>query len=325
MHMRAIVCKEFGPPEQLVLEQLPYRDCEPDQVRVRVWASGVNFVDALFVGGQYQIKPQVPFIPGTEISGEITEVGSAVTGWKLGDRVVATTFLGGFAEEVVLKAEGLHALPSTMSFNQGATFIQSYATSAFSLINRAQVKDGDWVVVLGAAGGVGLAAIDIARALGAQVIACASTDEKLKMCIERGAHWVINYKTESLKDRVRELAGGGADILVDPVGGDLADQALRSLNYGGRYLVIGFAAGSIPKLPANQILLRNRTVLGIDWGAWAMAHAEENDELMARILGLAENGSIKPIEPTTYPLNEAPAVLSDLLRQGGTGKIALNP
>lgn len=323
--MRAVVCKEFGPPELLSLEQLPSPDCGPDQVRIRVWSSGVNFVDALFVGGQYQIKPQVPFIPGTEISGEITQVGDAVTKWQVGDRVIATTFLGGFADEVVISADAPYPLPSTMNFDQGATFVQSYATSAFSLINRAQVKEGDWVVVLGAAGGVGLAAIDIARSLGAQVIACASTDEKLQMCIERGAHWVINYKTESLKDRVRELAGGGADILVDPVGGDLADQALRSLNYGGRYLVIGFAAGTIPKLPANQILLRNRTVMGIDWGAWAMRNPEENEAVMSQILDLAERGLIRPVEPTAYPLQDAPRVLTDLLNQGGTGKVCLNP
>lgn len=290
-----------------------------------MWSSGVNFVDALFVGGQYQIKPQLPFIPGTEISGEITQVGDAVTTWQVGDRVIATTFLGGFADEVVIAADAPYPLPSTMNFDQGATFVQSYATSAFSLINRAQVKEGDWVVVLGAAGGVGLAAIDIARSLGAQVIACASTDEKLQMCIERGAHWVINYKTESLKDRVRELAGGGADILVDPVGGDLADQALRSLNYGGRYLVIGFAAGAIPKLPANQILLRNRTVMGIDWGAWAMRNPEENEAVMSQILDLAERGLIRPVEPTAYPLQDAAHVLTDLLNQGGTGKICLNP
>lgn len=290
-----------------------------------MWSSGVNFVDALFVGGQYQIKPQLPFIPGTEISGEITQVGDAVTTWQVGDRVIATTFLGGFADEVVIAADAPYPLPSTMNFDQGATFVQSYATSAFSLINRAQVKEGDWVVVLGAAGGVGLAAIDIARSLGAQVIACASTDEKLQMCIERGAHWVINYKTESLKDRVRELAGGGADILVDPVGGDLADQALRSLNYGGRYLVIGFAAGAIPKLPANQILLRNRTVMGIDWGAWAMRNPEENEAVMSQILDLAERGLIRPVEPTAYPLQDAARVLTDLLNQGGTGKICLNP
>lgn len=323
--MRAVVCKEFGPPELLSLEQLPSPDCGPDQVRIRVWSSGVNFVDALFVGGQYQIKPQLPFIPGTEISGEITQVGDAVTTWQVGDRVIATTFLGGFADEVVIAADAPYPLPSTMNFDQGATFVQSYATSAFSLINRAQVKEGDWVVVLGAAGGVGLAAIDIARSLGAQVIACASTDEKLQMCIERGAHWVINYKTESLKDRVRELAGGGADILVDPVGGDLADQALRSLNYGGRYLVIGFAAGAIPKLPANQILLRNRTVMGIDWGAWAMRNPEENEAVMSQILDLAERGLIRPVEPTAYPLQDAARVLTDLLNQGGTGKICLNP
>lgn len=323
--MRAVVCHSFSEPEDLVVEQLDTPACPSDRVRVHVWASGLNYVDALFVQGRYQIRPAVPFIPGSEIAGEITEVGADVEGWSIGDRVVASIGLGGFSDEVVVNPHQLVAIPDRLSYGQAATMTQSYATAWFSLTRRTTVRPEEWVVVLGAAGGVGLAVIDVARALGAKVIAAASSDDKLRLCIERGAHGVVDYSTEDLKARVRELTGGGADVVVDPVGGSLADAALRSLGYQGRYLVVGFASGDIPQLPANQILLRNRVVLGVDWGAWAMAQPEENAAVMAEVIAAVEDGSLSPIEPTAYPMTEAGPALRDLLERRVTGKACLTP
>lgn len=323
--MRAVVCTTLSEPEDLVIEQLDTPACPEDRVRVHVWASGLNYVDALFVQGKYQIKPALPFIPGSEIAGEITELGSSVTGWSVGDRVFASIGLGGFADEVVLNPLQLVPIPDRLSYGQAATMTQSYATAWYCMTRRTQVLTDEWVVVLGAAGGVGLACIDVARALGAKVIAAASSDEKLRLCIERGAHGVVDYATEDLKTKVRELTDGGADVVIDPVGGTLADPALRSLGQNGRYLVVGFASGDIPQLPANQILLRNRQVIGVDWGAWAMSDPGANAALLGEVIGAVEDGSLTPIEPTAYPMNEVGRALRDLLDRRLTGKACLTP
>lgn len=321
--MRAVVCHQFSEPEELSIEQLDSRPCAPNQVRVHVWASGVNYVDALFVRGTYQIRPPLPFIPGSEIAGEVTEVGSQVEGVAVGDRVMASIGLGGFADEVVCNADQLWPIPDRLDYGQAATMTQSYATAWFSLRRRTIVAPDDWVVVLGAAGGVGLAAIDVARASGAKVIAAASTDEKLHLCIERGAHNVVNYSTEDLKTRVRELTDGGADIVVDPVGGELTEPGLRSLRVGGRLLIIGFASGTIADIPANHVLLRNRSVVGVDWGAWAMADPEANSALLGEVLAAVDDGALTPAEPVAYPLAEAGRALRDLLERRLTGKAYL--
>lgn len=321
--MRAVVCTSFSDPEHLELQQLGTPSCGPDRVRVHVWASGLNYVDALFVQGRYQIRPALPFIPGSEIAGEVTEVGSDVSGVAVGDRVMASVGLGGFADEVVLPAAQLRPIPDRLSYGQAATMTQSYATAWFALTRRCTVGTDDWVVVLGAAGGVGLATLDVARSLGAKVIAAASTEDKLRSCIERGAHGVVDYTSESLKERVRELTDGGADVVVDPVGGELSEPALRSLRDGGRFLVIGFASGTIPELPANQILLRNRTVVGVDWGAWAMANPDANDDVLSEVLALIDDGVLDPPEPTAYPLAEAGRALRDLLERRVSGKACL--
>ena len=323
--MRAVVCHSFAEPEQLEVEQLDTPPCGPGQVRVHVWASGLNYVDALFVQGKYQIRPALPFVPGSEIAGEVTEVGAAVEGVTVGDRVMASVGLGGFADEIVLAPSQLMAIPDRLSYGQAATMTQSYATAWFSLTRRTVVRPDEWVLVLGAAGGVGLAMLDVARALGAQTIAAASNDEKLRLCIERGAHSVIDYAAEDGKARARELTGGGVDIAVDPVGGDLTDGALRALRNYGRLLVIGFASGSIPRLAANQVLLRNRSVLGVDWGAWAMADPDGNAAVMNEVLSRVEDGSLTPAEPTTYPLHDAGTALRDLLERRVTGKACLTP
>jgi NADPH2:quinone reductase len=291
---------------------------------VHIWASGLNYVDALFVQGKYQIRPQLPFIPGSEIAGEITEIGEQVQGFNVGDRVFASIGLGGFADEAILSPSQIVPIPDRLSFAQAATMTQSYATAWYSLTQRTQIQPEEWVVVLGAAGGVGLAMIDVARAHGAKVIAVASTSEKLRLCIERGAHGVIDSSTEDLKTQVRELTGGGADIVVDPVGGPLAESALRALGNNGRYLVIGFASGVIPSLPANQILLRNRQVIGVDWGAWAMANPAENAALLGEVIAAIEEGAITPIEPQSYALAEAGTALRDLLDRRLVGKACLS-
>ena len=318
--MRAVMCRELGEPESLVVEQLPTAPCSAHQVRVHIWASGLNYVDALFVQGKYQIRPQLPFIPGSEIAGEITEVGEQVQGFNVGDRVFASIGLGGFADEAVLSPSQIVPIPDRLSYAQAATMTQSYATAWYSLTQRTQLAPEEWVVVLGAAGGVGLAMIDVARAHGAKAIAVASTSEKLRLCIERGAHGVIDSSTEDLKTRVRELTGGGADIVVDPVGGPLAESALRSLGNNGRYLVIGFASGVIPSLPANQILLRNRQVIGVDWGAWAMENPADNATLLGEVIAAIEEGAITPVEPQSYALAEAGTALRDLLDRRLVGK-----
>jgi NADPH2:quinone reductase len=244
----------------------------------------------------------------------------------VGDRVLAMCGLGGFAEQVAIGALQAVPVPEPLDFARASTFVQSYATALFALRERAELADGETVLVLGAGGGVGLAAIDVAKALGARVIAAASSAEKLDAAREIGADEVIDYTSESVKDRARELTGGdGVDVVLDPVGGDLADPALRALRLFGRFVVIGFASGSIPKLPANQILLRNRSVLGVDWGAWSMAHAGANAELVGELLGMVGDGALRPAAPTTFPLEEAGQALEALLDRRIAGKVALVP
>jgi NADPH2:quinone reductase len=289
----------------------------------------VNFVDALFVQGKYQIRPPVPFVPGSEVSGEVIEVGRDVDGWQVGDRAVASVGLGGYASEVVVHAAALVRVPDTLTFGQAATMGQSYATAWFALTRRTTISEGEWLVALGAAGGVGLAMIDVARALGAQTVAAASDDAKVQLCIQRGAHKVVPYGLEpnpsEVKDAIRAATNGGADVVIDTVGGVLAEAGLRSLRENGRLVVVGFATGTIPALPANQILLRNRTVVGVDWGAWALGNPADNAALMAEVMELAADGRISPIEPAARPLEDAGAVLRELLDRKITGKVCLEP
>jgi len=321
--MRAVVCHEEGPPERLVIEERTPAPCGPGQLRVEVRAAGLNFVDALFVGGRYQIRPSTPFVPGSELAGVVSEVGSDVDGWSVGDRVMASIGLGAFASDVVIAAAGAAHIPERVTDGQAATLSQSYCTAVFTLTRRVPVKAGETVLVLGAGGGVGLATIDVAVALGGTVIGAASTAAKRDLALAAGATSVIDTATESLKDRARELSGGGVDVAVDPVGGDLSDAALRALGNGGRLAIIGFASGTIPSLPANQVLLRNRSVLGVDWGAWALGHPEENANLLAAVLDRVADGTYHPVEPSTYPLDDAAAALRDLLERRVTGKAVL--
>lgn len=323
--MRAVVCRELGPPESVTLVERDLPDLADDRVRVRVGAAGVNYVDGLFVQGRYQIRPELPFVPGSELAGTVIEVGGAVTGWAPGDRAMASVGLGAFAGEIDLHPAQLTAVPDNLTDTQAATLGQSYATAWFSLTRRTQVHPGEWILVLGAAGGVGLATLDVARALELNTIAAASGPDKLELCIRRGAHEVIDYVTDDLKSRVRELTGGGADIAVDPVGGGHTQAALRSLGDFGRLLVIGFASGDIPDIPTNQVLLRNRSVLGVDWGIWAMTNPTANTELMTEVLRSAAEGVLNPIEPESRPLEAAGEAMRDLLDRRVAGKLCLVP
>lgn len=323
--MRAVVCSEFAPIDQLRIEERPDPEPGPGKVVVAVRAAGVNYVDGLFVQGKYQIKPPRPFTPGGEVAGDITAVGDGVDTIAVGDRVLAMPWLGGFASHVELAAGGVVPIPGSLSYGQAAALVQSYGTMLFALTKRITVREGEWVLVLGAGGGIGLAAIDVARHLGARVIAAASSDEKLAAARAAGAEATIAYETEDLKERARELSGGGVDVVVDPVGDRFADPALRSLTWMGRYLVIGFAGGEIPRLPANQVLLNNRTVVGIDWGAWTMRDGAGNQALLAELMSLAGSGALSPVEPSAYPLDDVVRALTDLQDRKVAGKVVLMP
>jgi NADPH2:quinone reductase len=324
--MRAVVCHELGPPSLLVVEERPDPEARPGFVVIDVEAAGVNYVDALFVGGQYQIKPPLPFVPGNEVAGRVAVVGEGVGDFAVGQRVLANTGMGGYAAKVAVPAASVLAIPDRLSAAQAATLTQSFSTCLYALRDRAHLAPAERVVVLGGGGGIGLAAIGVARALGARVLAVASNEEKRAAAAGAGAEEVIDPDAAPVKDAVRAWAGGtGADVVVDPVGGALAEPALRALGDGGRYLVIGFAAGPIPQFPLNQVLLRNRCVLGIDWGIWAMQHPDAQRRLLEDLLAMIDAGSIEPVSPTPYPLEHVGRALDDLLERRAVGKLALLP
>ena len=324
--VRSIVCREFAPLDRLVLEEKPSPDLFPGCVRIDVTACGVNFVDALFVQGKYQIKPPVPFVPGMEVVGRVCEVAPDVDGVEIGQRVFANVGLGGFSSQAMVAAKRIMVLPDTLTDGQAATFMQSYLTAWFALVERAAVKPGKWLLVLGAGSGVGLAAVDVGRALGLNVIAVASTEEKRRFAAERGTVATIDSTStaDEIKEQAKTLSGGAVDYLYDPVGGDVGETCLRALGDDGQYLVIGFVAG-IPKLPANQVLLRNRRITGVDWGGWAGKNPGLNDRMLAEVMALIARGELRPVEPITYPLDRAADALRDLEDRKVAGKIALIP
>lgn len=323
--MQRIVCTQWGPPEDLVLVEEPDPVPGEGQALVEVAAAGVNFVDALFVAGTYQIKVPPPFTPGSEVAGTVTAVGPGVDLIEPGDRVLSSVGLGGYATQAVLPALRLTRIPDALDLPTAAALVQSYCTAWFALKRRTTVRPGETVLVLGAGGGVGLAAIDVARSMGARVIAAASSEAKLEAARAMGATETIAYETEDLKAQAREMSDGGVDVVVDPVGGPHTDPALRALGVFGRLVVIGFAAGGIAALPANQVLLKNRTVVGVDWGAWAMQHAAGQALVLDEVLDAVRMGELHPVAPDERPLAEAGAVLRDLLERRLQGKTVLVP
>ena len=323
--MRVVSCNSFGPVANLTIEERPSPPVSPGQVRIAVTATGVNFVDGLFVQGLYQIKPPVPFVPGGEVAGVVAEVGEGVTTHEVGQRVFASTGLGGFASEIVWPASRVQHTPDALSDGQAATFVQSYGTAWFALHHRAKAQPGEWLLVLGAGGGVGLAAVDVGRAMGLHVIAAASSADKRALATEYGAEATIDTLAEDVKTRAKEISGGGVHLVYDPVGGSLAEAGLRSLRDDGQLLVIGFAGGEIPKLPANQILLRNRRVTGVDWGGWVGGHQTENQQLLADVLAAIGRGELRPVEPKAYALDDVATALQDQLDRKVTGKSVLVP
>ncbi len=318
------MCKELGPPEALVIEERSVPEPRAGEVRIAVRAAGVNYVDGLIAAGRYQIRIEPPFVPGSELAGVVDAVGEGVTGVGVGDRVFATLGTGAFSEYVTVRASQVIALPDGLDFARAASFQQSYCTALFALVHRTTVHPDDVVLVLGAGGGVGLAAIDVARSLGARVIGVASTAEKRALATAMGAEAVIDPATEDLKTRARELGGGGVDVVYDPVGGELAEQALRALRFDGRFLVVGFTAG-IPRVALNLVLLNNRTVVGVEWGGWAMRNAEANGALLDDVLDRIGRGDLHPVAPEQRPLEGAGSAVADLIERRAHGKIVLVP
>ncbi|MEE8371210.1 MAG: NADPH:quinone oxidoreductase family protein, partial [Sphingomonadales bacterium] len=300
--MRALLCKEPGPAAKLVIEDVPDPEAGRGEVVIDVMAAGLNFPDLLIIEGKYQLKPPLPFSPGAEVAGVVSEIGEGVSGIKPGDRVSATMFFGGFAEKVAVPANQVSRLADTMPFEVGAAFTIAYGTSYHALKQRAELREGETLLVLGASGGVGLAAVELGRAMGARVIAAASSPEKLETAKQHGAVETINYSEENLKARAKALSGGrGVDVIYDPVGGDYSEAALRAIAVGGRHLVIGFAAGDIPKLPLNLTLLKQCQIVGVFWGAWAMANPAEQAKNMAELNAFFEAGDIKPLISEALP------------------------
>ncbi|MED5261036.1 MAG: NADPH:quinone oxidoreductase family protein [Myxococcota bacterium] len=323
--MKAVACNELGSIDQLVLEEQPEPVLAPGQVRIQVEAAGINFVDILFVGGQYQIRPEPPFVPGSEVAGRVTDVADDVDTFSVGDRVVAMTGLGGYAEVACARADNTLAIPDALDSARAAGVLQSYATALYALRWRTKIAPGETVLVLGGAGGVGLAAIDVARASGARVLAAASTEAKREACLAAGAEAVIDYTQEDLKTRSRELSEGGVDVVFDPVGGAYSEPALRALRWGGRFLVIGFAAGEIPKIPLNLALLNRRSILGVDWGAFTGRDRDGHRRLLSELGEGLRSGELSPVEPQRYPLDRAIDALRDLSERRVVGKAVLVP
>jgi NADPH2:quinone reductase len=324
MAMKAIVCKQFGPPESLLFEDLPSPRPGPGEAVISVKAASVNFPDVLIIQNKYQFKPPLPFSPGSELAGVVKEVGAGVTTFKPGDKVIAFTTYGAFAEEAKTEAARLLPLPEGMDFVAGAAFLLTYATSDHALRDRAALRAGETLLVLGAAGGVGLAAIEIGKALGARVIACASSEEKLAVCRAHGADATINYAAEDLRERIQALTEKrGVDVVYDPVGGPYSEPAFRSLAWRGRLLVVGFAAGDIPKLPLNLALLKGASVVGVFWGDFTRREPRQFADSVRQLGEWYQQGKLRPHVSQTFPLEKAAEALNLMAARQVKGKIVL--
>ena len=324
--MKAVVCKAWGLPETLVVEDLPERTAATGEVLIDVMAAGVNFPDVLVIQNKYQFKPELPFTPGNELAGVVRAVGAGVSHLKVGDRVFAYVAHGAFAQQASVPANTVMKMSDELDFDTAAALTLTYGTSHHAVVDRAQLKAGETMLVLGAAGGVGLAAIEIGKAIGAKVIAAASTDEKLAICRQHGADECINYSTEDLREGIKRLTGGkGPDVVYDPVGGSYTEPAFRSIAWRGRYLVIGFANGEIPKLPLNLPLLKGASVVGVFWGDFARREPAHHVAAMEELMQWHREGRIRPHISATYALADTPNALNDMASRKVTGKIVIHP
>lgn len=322
--MRALVCRTLGPPDVLELADLPDPAPGSGEVVVDVEAAGVNFPDGLMVAGNYQTKPELPFVPGSEAAGSVRALGKGVTGLRVGQRVTAFCGIGGYAEQVAVRAAHAHALPEGMSAVDAAAFPVAYGTSYHALVDRARLAQGETLLVLGAAGGVGLTAVEIGHALGARVIAAASTAEKLALCAAHGADELVNYRETDLKAALNELTGGkGVDVVYDPVGGAAAETAVRKLAWGGRFLTVGYASGDIPRVGMNRLLLNEGNLMGVLWGAWARRHPDRSETNMRRLLDWHHAGRLRPHIGGTWGLAEGATALGAVMGRAALGKIVL--
>ncbi len=319
--MKAVLCTSFGLPETLVLQDTQSPKIESDDVLIQVKACGANFPDVLIIQDKYQFHPPLPFSPGGEVSGVLISVGEKVKHLKAGDRVFALCGWGGFAEQVVVNAKRVFPMPADLDFITAASTLYTYGTSYYALKDRAALKAGETLLVLGAAGGVGLAAVELGKVMGATVIAAASSEEKLTLCKEKGADFTINYSTEDLRARVKEITcDKGVDVVYDPVGGNLSEPALRSIAWQGRYLVVGFAAGEIPKFPNNLALLKGCSIVGVFWGNFAEREPQNNLKNFHELLALIKAGKIKQHIHKLFSLEEAPKALTELVERKVKGK-----
>ena len=323
--MKPVVCREHGLPDRLdLVNDWPRPELGENDVRIRVKAAGLNFPDVLIIQGKYQFQPELPFIPGGECAGVVEEVGAAVTRWQVGDEVIHSGGSGSFCEEIVAKELAVLPKPPALSFEAAAGITITYLTSYHALVQRANIQPGETLLVLGAAGGVGSTAVELGKALGATVIAAASSDDKLALCTELGADYVINYTNESLRDQVKQLTGGaGVDVVYDPVGGDFSEPAVRSMGWKGRYLVIGFASGPIPSIPLNLTLLKGCSIVGVFWGRFTMEETEVHLANIDTLWHWFEEGKIKPVITDLFPIEEYEGAYAAMMERRAKGKVIL--
>ena len=323
--MRALLCKAYGPPETLVVNDVPSPEPGAGQLRIRVEAAGVNFPDALIIENKYQFKPELPFSPGGEVAGSVDALGPGVEGFAIGERVVASTLYGGFAEQCLAEAAKTIKLPPEFDPRIAAAIVIAYGTTWHALFDRAEMTGKDRVLVVGAAGGVGLAAVEIAHAAGATVIAAASSAEKLEVCRQHGADHLIDYSREDLRAGLKEVCPEGPTIIYDPVGGELTEKAFRSIAPRGRHLVIGFASGEIPRIPLNLPLLKFASLVGVFWGDYARREPENNLRDLRTLMDWIREGRIKPMISATYPLAEGGAAIRHIAERRAIGKLIVEP
>jgi NADPH2:quinone reductase len=323
--MKAIVCSKFGTPDTLKYQEIKIPNPKEGEILITVKACSVNFPDTLIIQGKYQFKPEFPFSPGCDVAGIIEKVGENVKHFKVGDAIVGFIPFGGFAEKAIVKAIDCFPKPRGMSMVNASAFLLAYGTSYHALKDRANLQKGETILILGASGGVGLTALELAKLMGAKVIAAASSQEKLNLCKEFGADEVINYTEENLKDRVKELTNGkGVDVIYDPVGGAFSELALRAIAWRGRHLVVGFANGEIPKIPINLTLLKGASIVGVFWGAFAQKEPKKSLENIQQLLTWFVKGEVKPHIDKTYSLKEAPKALEYMMQRKVKGKIVID-